>query len=106
MLKIYFQNFFDKCKIFIAWNFFIAKIILNMNFFSSEAIRYSSKLNRAHQVTNIGLSSDFGWLRSTNHVKFAKKCVICTDKYVSVKKCMQMAKYGFTTMSLCQKDSS
>ena len=35
---------------------------------------------------NRGLLSNFYWLRSVNHVKFIKECVMRTKKHVSVKK--------------------
>ena len=38
------------------------------------------------EYLNRGLSSNFRWLRSANHVKFTEKCVMCKGKHVLVKK--------------------
>ena len=55
---------------------------------------------------NRGLSTNFWCLRSANHVKFTKQCVICMEKHVLVKKKVySWVKYGFATMRLSQKDS-
>ena len=47
-----------------------------------EAIQNNGKLNR-------GLSGNFWWLISANHMKFTEECVMCTGKHVLVK-CLQM----------------
>ena len=48
---------------------------------------------------NRGLSSNFCWLRSANHVKFTEECF-------SEKVFYKWAKHGFATMNLNGKDSS
>ena len=80
--KIFFRFFFYKCKHCIVWNWFIVKInlISQNNFF--EAIQRSSKSHRL----NRGMSSNFWWLRSTNHMKFTDECMMCIEKHVLVKK--------------------
>ena len=35
---------------------------------------------------NRGLSSNFWWLRSANHVKFTEERVLCTENHVLAKK--------------------
>ena len=40
---------------------------------------------------NRGLSSNFCWLRSANQVKFTEECMMCSQKHVLRKKCLQIS---------------
>ena len=54
---------------------------------------------------NRGLSSNFWWLRSTNHVKFTEQYDVYREACVSPKNPYKWAKLKFATMNLSQKDS-
>ena len=59
--------------------------------------------NQSASRLNRGLSSDFWWLRSVNHVKFTEEYV----KHVLIKsKFFRWAKYWFAITNLGQKDST
>ena len=38
--------------------------------------------NRSSTGKNRGMSTNFCWLRSANHVKFPEECLMCTEKHV------------------------
>ena len=64
------------------------------------------KENQSALELNRGLSSNFWWLRSANHVKFTEECVKCMEKYVLGKKMFTTRlKLGFAIMRSSQKDS-
>ena len=50
--------------------------------------------NQSVPGLNRGLSSDFRWLRSANHVKLTKECMMCTEKYILVNKKMSTNREG------------
>ena len=55
---------------------------------------------------NRALSSNFWWLRSTNHVKFTEECVMNTEKHVLVKRNVyKLNKHGFASTGLNRKQS-
>ena len=62
--------------------------------------------NQNAQSLNRGLSSNFWWLRSANHVKCTEEGVMCTEKNILVKNVYKWAKYGFATASVGQQESS
>ena len=59
-------------------NFNFTRIFI-LRLFKMVANQIATGLNRS-------LSSNFGWLRSANHVKCTEECVMCTGKHVLVKK--------------------
>ena len=46
--------------------------------------------NQGLQDLNSGLSSNFWWLRSAKHVKFAEECMMCTVTCFSKKNYSQI----------------
>ena len=65
-----------------------------------------SKWRKVKQSTpglNRSLSSNFWWLKRANHVTFTEECVMCLEKNVFVKKCLQM---GFAVVSRTRKASN
>ena len=56
---------------------------------------------------NRDLSSNFGWLRNTNHMKFTEECLMHTEKYVSAKRIFtNWAKHWVCKTRLSQRDGS
>ena len=91
-----FQNFFQKYKLCFVWNWFIAKIILILQKYLFCG--YSKWQQIGVILAWTGLSSNFWWVRSANHGKFTEECVMCTEKYVLVKKCLQLFKEGWNNI--------
>ena len=46
-----------------------------------ETLQNSDQSNNASGLTR-GMSSNFWWRRSANHMKFTEECAICKKKYV------------------------
>ena len=62
-----------------------AHSINKVKFCKKANICFEVLQNKSAPGLNRGLSSNFLWLRSADHVKFTEKCVICTVKQVLVK---------------------
>ena len=85
------REFFEKFKFFLSkyyvFNWFIGKItlILEENSFWS----YSKwQIKESAPTLNRGLSSDFWWLRSANHVKFTECMMHMEEHVLEEKKCL------------------
>ena len=76
----------------------------NKNYFNLTKIflfrLFKIEENHSAQDLNIGLLSNFGWLKSVNHVKCIEEYVMHMEKHVLVKKNVyKWVKYAFVTMS-------
>ena len=100
---IFFPEFFSiKCKLHCL------ELVHCKIYFSFAKINILKLFKIAANQTglNRGLSSNFWWLRSANHLKFTEECVMCMEKHVFVKKIFtNELNMNFATMCLNWKDS-
>ena len=75
---------FHKCKLYIVWNWFIVKIILIVQKYFSGYLKWW-QIKQSATDLNRGLTSEFWWLKSANHMKCTQECVMCRLKHVWVK---------------------
>ena len=83
---IFFRIFFHKFKLCIVWNWFIAIIILISQKYLFWGYFKWGQIKQSSTGLNRGLSSNYWWLRSVNHVKFTEECILCIEKHVLIKK--------------------
>ena len=73
---------------------FYMKLVYCKNYLNLTNIFVLSLFKRVTNQSTLGLNrvmpSDYSWLRSANYVKFTKEGFKCTEKYVLVKKCLQI----------------
>ena len=90
-----FRIFYNKWKISTVWN------CLRWNTFKCYQLFCLRQFKMAEsQTESWGLSTYLWWLRSANHVKFTKECLICTENNVLVEKMYKWAIHKIATMSL------
>ena len=84
-INSFFTIFFHECKLSVVWNWFVPKISLipQKYLFCNHLKSWPIKQNAPG--LNRGLSSNFYWLRSANHMKFPEECVICIEACFSQK---------------------
>ena len=88
---LFFQrNFFHKCKLWFLWNWFIVKVIsIEQKYFFWGYLKWQ-QIKQSVPGLNRGLSLNFWWLKSANHMKFTAEGMICTEKYILLKNVKQM----------------
>ena len=100
----FFLNYSNEYEHCIGWNWFIINIFFNFSeIFVLRLFKMAANEIVLQAWTEVCHQS-FYWLRSTNHVKFTKECLMCTEKHVLVKKYLQMSYTWVYKTSLCQKD--
>ena len=62
------------------------------------------RTNQSAPSLNRGLSSNFCWLRSANHVKFTEECVMFMEEHVLIKQ--KMFTNGLAATNLNKKNGA
>ena len=80
--QIFFSKFFShKRESCFVWNCFITKMILISQKYLFWGYLKWLPIRQSAPGLNKGLSSNFWWLRTVNHVKFTEECVMCMEKF-------------------------
>ena len=106
-LCIYAGHSIKKSKIFFSINENSALFVIGLSqkYLFSVYLKWS-QAKKSTPGLNRGLSSNFWWLRSANHVKFMGGWVMYMEKHVLVKKNVcKCAKHGFALMGIGRKNS-
>ena len=96
---LFLEFFFHSAKLWIVWNWFIPKIILEI--FVQRQFKLASNQTECYRLEQLSVIK-FSVAEKLS-VKYIEKCAMCTNKHVLVKKIFINSLNGFAIMSLCQK---